>query len=733
MNPLKLCLASPYALAGAHPVAEHVRGVATALAERGHRVTVLAPNSSTRALRSGRRRLRALAAGDHEALIALDGEPLQVAVAPAVPLRQRGRRRGVGLPVAARANVALAVGQGGFDIVHAFEPLLPGVATSALRHSPGLTVATFHAPDRTLHYPVRGGTLERYRARIDALLATSAAGRCRRRPRSTPATTRSSPRASAPAFVPGHKDGTRIAVEWHGEGRAVVRTLVKLAASTPGVELVLVWSRRSRRPLRPFVPAQARGRVHATSPEDADGRAAVLSDGRRLRRRRGRRPVAGLGGARVRVRGRRAASGRLARPGRARPRALRSTSRRSRRRRPPACSTTPTCARSSRRRGARPPRSGRFAAVAERVEQVYARLDSRRRRAPPPGARRPAGDLGRPAHAHEPLLRLRHRPRGAASTTASSRASARSPSPTTTRSPARSRRPRSDKPITVIVGEEVKTAQGEVIGLFLHERIEPGLSMGDTIAAIQEQGGLVYMPHPFDRLHTIPDAPTLLRHLDQIDILEVYNSRLLFDSFNDDALRFASKYNLIQAAGSDAHVLPGHRHGDQPHPRVRRARGVPARDAPERDPAAAQEPAVSSGAQMGAKRGQIGAQASGADRRIDRWVTVADDQIYERYQAKAIDEINALGHDIAEWLGERHPGAAPVLGTGHPLADILLVKHRPMPAEVQEGVAFFGRAGQAILKSLQRLRIDPLMLYGTACLKAAIDPDGAPRGTPAVN
>jgi uracil-DNA glycosylase len=106
-------------------------------------------------------------------------------------------------------------------------------------------------------------------------------------------------------------------------------------------------------------------------------------------------------------------------------------------------------------------------------------------------------------------------------------------------------------------------------------------------------------------------------------------------------------------------------------------------------------------------------------------VNVADDQIYERYQAKAIDEINALGHDIAEWLGERHRGAAPVLGTGHPLADILLVKHRPMPAEVQEGVAFFGRAGQAILKSLQRLRIDPLMLYGTVCLKAAIDPDDA--------
>jgi hypothetical protein len=58
-------------------------------------------------------------------------------------------------------------------------------------------------------------------------------------------------------------------------------------------------------------------------------------------------------------------------------------------------------------------------------------------------------------------------------------------------------------------------------------------------------------------MHTIPDTATLLRELDRIDIFEVYNSRLLFESFNDDALRFATKYNLIQSAGSDAHVLQG--------------------------------------------------------------------------------------------------------------------------------------------------------------------------------
>jgi predicted metal-dependent phosphoesterase TrpH len=111
--------------------------------------------------------------------------------------------------------------------------------------------------------------------------------------------------------------------------------------------------------------------------------------------------------------------------------------------------------------------------------------------------------------------------------------------------------------LVVIPGEEVKTEAGEVIGLFLDEEIERGLPMGDTIAAIREQGGVVYLPHPFDRLHTVPDAPTLHRHLSEIDVFEVYNARLLFDGFNDEALRFARKYNLTMGAGSDAHVLQG--------------------------------------------------------------------------------------------------------------------------------------------------------------------------------
>ncbi len=112
--------------------------------------------------------------------------------------------------------------------------------------------------------------------------------------------------------------------------------------------------------------------------------------------------------------------------------------------------------------------------------------------------------------------------------------------------------------LIVIPGEEIKTDdQGEVIGLFLREEIPRGMSFTDTIAAIRAQGGVIYLPHPFDRLHAIPDPAMLHRHLGDIDVFEVYNARLLFESFNEEALRFARKYGLTMGAGSDAHVLQG--------------------------------------------------------------------------------------------------------------------------------------------------------------------------------
>jgi predicted metal-dependent phosphoesterase TrpH len=112
--------------------------------------------------------------------------------------------------------------------------------------------------------------------------------------------------------------------------------------------------------------------------------------------------------------------------------------------------------------------------------------------------------------------------------------------------------------IKVIVAEEIKTAdQGEVIGLFIKERIPRGLTLEETIAEIKRQGGLVYVPHPFDRLHAVPDYEHLLPVLDQVDAIEVFNPRVAIGEFNEEAARFAAKYRIPAGAGSDAHVPQG--------------------------------------------------------------------------------------------------------------------------------------------------------------------------------
>jgi hypothetical protein len=112
--------------------------------------------------------------------------------------------------------------------------------------------------------------------------------------------------------------------------------------------------------------------------------------------------------------------------------------------------------------------------------------------------------------------------------------------------------------VKVIVGEEVKTAeQGEVIGLFIEQKIPRGQTLTETVAEIKRQGGLVYVPHPFDRMHAVPDYEHLLPILDDVDAIEVFNPRVAIGAFNDEAARFAAKYRIVAAAGSDSHVAQG--------------------------------------------------------------------------------------------------------------------------------------------------------------------------------
>ena len=266
--------------------------------------------------------------------------------------------------------------------------------------------------------------------------------------------------------------------------------------------------------------------------------------------------------------------------------------------------------------------------------------------------------------------------------------------------------------------------QGEVIGLFLEEEIPRGMTFADTIAAIREQGGLVYLPHPFDRIHAIPDPATLHRHLAEIDVFEVYNARLLRDSFNDEALRFARKYGLLQGAGSDAHVLQGLGTGARPHAALRRARGVPALAAHGRDPAPAEVARLPAVASSGSPRSR--------KRFSEREGCLTTPCLPPCPPTRSTSGTSRRRSPRSTSSGTSSRGAGdelrvPVVGSGHPLADVMLLKYSPQPAEIQEGVAFFGRAGQAVLKSLQRLHVDPLAVYGTNCLKFGTEDAGRRR------
>jgi uracil-DNA glycosylase family 4 len=107
-------------------------------------------------------------------------------------------------------------------------------------------------------------------------------------------------------------------------------------------------------------------------------------------------------------------------------------------------------------------------------------------------------------------------------------------------------------------------------------------------------------------------------------------------------------------------------------------------------------------------------------------VPATDDEIREKYLERAIRELNAFAQRLSECHHCPRGQLMPVLGSGHPQADIFMIKHSALPSEVEEGVAFYGRGGNALMKSLKRLGIDPLAVYGTLCVKCPVaDPEMA--------
>jgi uracil-DNA glycosylase len=101
-------------------------------------------------------------------------------------------------------------------------------------------------------------------------------------------------------------------------------------------------------------------------------------------------------------------------------------------------------------------------------------------------------------------------------------------------------------------------------------------------------------------------------------------------------------------------------------------------------------------------------------------VPITEDQIKEKYLERAIRELNQLTHELQDCEECPRGSLMPVLGSGHPQADVMLLKHSPSVSEIEEGVAFYGRSGTAVMKSLKRLGIDPLVVYGTLCVKCPL-------------
>ena len=117
--------------------------------------------------------------------------------------------------------------------------------------------------------------------------------------------------------------------------------------------------------------------------------------------------------------------------------------------------------------------------------------------------------------------------------------------------------------------------------------------------------------------------------------------------------------------------------------------------------------------------GEPSKKTSAARHRSDPLPTT-DDEIQEKYLERAIRELNSLTHRLQECSHCPRGNLMPVLGSGHPQADVMLLKYAPTAAEIEEGVAFYGRSGTALMKSLRRLDIDPLAVYGTLCVKCPV-------------
>jgi glycosyltransferase involved in cell wall biosynthesis len=565
VSPLAIAQVTPFAWETANEVNDYVARVSDELARRGHAVVVIAPAESGALVRDSRRAIRAAREQPQRLLDRALGSPLVLGVGEVLPFSPT-RRRAASLPVDVARTIEDALTALPLDVVHVHEPFAPSASSSALRTSRALNVGSFHAPtERILSTQLARPLAQLLFGRLDARTASYRATR-ELMQHYFPGDYEVIAPGADPA--PVRAGGERVElVMVAGEERAALRTFLRALRELP---LELDWGVTVLSP-RALAPPAALGRMvrdrvtfvgtneHTEAEVLASADVVVLaSEG--IRTTPGVLVRAIAAGA-VPVASRLApyeevlaegAHGLVFEPGDVVTLGAHLTK-----------LISDPALREERRASAGVLRETfAWPRLSDELERIYERLAARRHDEhgnPTVRARlseRPLIDVDLHMHTDHSydcatpvevlLAEAAARGLGAIAVTDHNEISG-----------AKEAREKAVG-VKVIVAEEVKTAnQGEVIGLFIENKIPRGLTLEETITEIKRQGGLVYVPHPFDRLHSVPDYEHLLTVLDQVDAIEVFNPRIAISEFNEEAVRFAAKYRIPAGAGSDAHVPQG--------------------------------------------------------------------------------------------------------------------------------------------------------------------------------
>ena len=557
---------TPYAWEQGHEVNRYVERLSDELCRRGHRVAVVAPSDSRELVKDSRDLIKRCA-DEPEALFAEEGCAQVLGVGQSLPFPPARRSRKVSLPLDVSRTLEDLLDRAPLDFVHVHEPFGPSASFTALRHSRALNVGTFHsASERVLSTQVARRFVELLFGRLDGRTTTFAATRdlvCRYFPGEYRVIPPGADLVERPRRHPDREvvDIVFAAEEERAALRIFLRALRRLPTTLPWH--ATVWLRGGPEE-EPTVPRALRDRVRFVGAADGSEAQYLASADVAV--------AASTGASSAPQMVLRAMAGGAI----------------------PVASSLPQYEEAVAERGllfdVRDPEM-----LATQLERLVRDGDLRERLHGRVAEAHDELEWSRTAEAFEDLYRTiadkRHDPsrdepvrRRLASrdfihvdlhmhtdhspdcatpvdslleTAKEAGLGAIAITDHNEVSGALEARERADG-IKVIVAEEVKTAdQGEVIGLFIEEKIPRGMTLAETIAEIRRQGGLVYVPHPFDRLHSVPDYEHMLQVVDEIDAIEVFNARVWAKSFNEEAARFAAKYRIVAGAGSDSHVVQG--------------------------------------------------------------------------------------------------------------------------------------------------------------------------------